>query len=216
MLRYRYKKESEAEYSAWTTLLSSDDLSTDEVITGALIGTLEAAPSYLIQIGVLDDIGELSNSTVRLKGAKVYWHRAGSINSFGFGEMVGEENTFLIGEDITLKVKGELSPVNGVQGVYLHRIMVVGNTFKLQSKFNAIEEDSVLHQCIHIAGAAGSLASPTLIHGLLHITGRGVATWLGEGNMTAVVNSDGSVQVTLPVAAVDLFTAISGDYFEVL
>lgn len=216
MLRYRYKKESEAEYSSWTTLLSSDDLSTDEVITGALIGTLEAAPSYLIQIGVLDDIGELSNSTVRLKGAKVYWHRAGSINSFGFGCYVDEENTFLIGEDITFKVKGEIVPEQGVQGVYMKQIMVFGNTFTLQSTFNSIEEDSVLHQCIHIAGAAGSLAAPTLIHGVLHITGRGVAMWLGEGNLSAVVNSDGSVQVTLPVAAVDLFTAISGDYFEVL
>lgn len=108
VIRYRYKAENDSSYSAWTTILASSSAG-DEVTTNALLGgTLAQTSSYMVQVGVIDDIGESHEVTIRIPTDKVYMHRAGSMNSLGIGKYAEEENTVDIAEDITLKVRGNV------------------------------------------------------------------------------------------------------------
>jgi hypothetical protein len=107
-IRYRYKAEG-GSYSSWVTILATNSAS-DEVDTGALLGgALLPTSSYVVQVGVVDTIGEADTTTVSIPTDKIFWHRAGSINSFGFGKYAEEENTFDIAEDITTKFRGKVS-----------------------------------------------------------------------------------------------------------
>lgn len=108
VIRYRYKPEKGG-YSSWFTILAGSDTSTDEVITGALLGgALAVDATYIVQVGVYDDIGESTESTFTIPTDKVYDHADGSRRSYTFGGYVEEDNTFAIAEDIVLKAKGTL------------------------------------------------------------------------------------------------------------
>lgn len=92
-IMYRYKHESAASYSSWATLLAKDNLSTDEVTSGALLGgVLSPTSSYVVQVQVVDDVGESASTTIMVPTDKVYMHRAGSLNSMGIGKYVEKEN----------------------------------------------------------------------------------------------------------------------------
>ena len=105
-LEYRYK-ESGGSYSSWTTILAST-ASSDEVVSGALIGTLDIAKSYFVQIRAIDAIGESVISATTISTEKVYMHRAGSMNSFALGKYAEENNTFDVSEDITAIFRGRV------------------------------------------------------------------------------------------------------------
>ena len=106
-IRYRYKAEKATSYSSWVTNLASNSAS-DEVTTNAMLGgALLQTSSYMVQVGVIDDIGESHEVTFRIPTDKIYMHRAGSINSLGIGKYAEEENVVDIAEDITLKVRGK-------------------------------------------------------------------------------------------------------------
>ena len=105
-IRYRYKLASASSYSAWTTILAKDSLTSDQVETGALLGgVLSATSSYHVQVQAIDDIGESAYATITVPTDKVYWHRDGVRNSFTFGGYVEEDNTFAIAGDVAFKVK---------------------------------------------------------------------------------------------------------------
>lgn len=106
-IRYRYKTEG-GSYSAWTTILATTDTS-DEIVTGALLGTLDVTSSYLVQVQAVDTIGETGTTTLSLPTERVYRHKAGSIGSLGIGKYAEEENTVDIAEHITTKVRGNAS-----------------------------------------------------------------------------------------------------------
>lgn len=59
LLRYRYKKESATDYSSWTTLLAKTSTSSDEVAKTLENIVTDIKSSYIVQIGVVDDIGEV-------------------------------------------------------------------------------------------------------------------------------------------------------------
>ncbi len=107
-IRYRYKVEG-GSYSSWATILATTS-SSDEVDTGALLGgALLPTSSYVVQVGVVDTIGEVDTTTISIPTDKVYMHRAGSINSLGIGKYVEEEDTIDIAEDITTKFRGKVT-----------------------------------------------------------------------------------------------------------
>lgn len=106
-IRYRYKPEG-GSYSSWTTILA-DNAASDEVTTGALLGGgLEVAKSYVVQVGVIDTIGEAASSTIQIPTERVYMHKAGSKRSFAFGKYAEEENTFDVAQDITAIFRGDV------------------------------------------------------------------------------------------------------------
>ena len=102
-IRYRYKPAN-GTYSSWVTILSGGSTS-DEVNTVQSI-TLAVDATYLVQVGVIDDTGENSHTTVTIPTDKVYWHRDGSRRSFTFGGYVEEDNTFAITDDIVFVPMG--------------------------------------------------------------------------------------------------------------
>lgn len=104
-IRFRHKAEG-GSYSEWTTILATGAAS-DEVSTGALLGgALALTSSYVVQVGVVDTLGEEDTTTVSIPTAKIYMHRAGSINSLGIGKYAEEENTVDVAEEITTKFRG--------------------------------------------------------------------------------------------------------------
>lgn len=110
-IRYRYKSEHGA-YGSWEPILAEDNTSTDEITTEALLeGTLAVDTTYIVQIGVVDDIGNETYTTATIPTDKVYWHRDGARRSFTFGGYVEEDNTFAIASDIVFKAKGGIAPI---------------------------------------------------------------------------------------------------------
>lgn len=128
-IRYRYKAEG-GSYSAWITILPTT-ASSDEIVTGALLGTLDVMSTYLVQIAAVDTIGEMGSTIISLPTERVYMHKAASMNSLGIGKYAEEANTVDIAEDMLLKVRGELSvrgdkvsdlPVEvGTNGIWTYR-----------------------------------------------------------------------------------------------
>lgn len=109
-IRYRYKAEG-GSYSSWTTILATTATS-DEVVTGALLGgALSVQSSYMVQVQAVDSIGETGTTTISLPTERVYMHKAGSINSLGIGEYVEEENTISVSEQIGVRLKGGYKPI---------------------------------------------------------------------------------------------------------
>ena len=105
-IQYRYKPHG-GTYSDWATILDTTAAS-DEVDTGALLGTLDVSTSYSVHIRAIDDMGESASSTVLVPTERIYAHRAGSRNAFAFGKYVEEDDTFDFAEDITVKFRGDV------------------------------------------------------------------------------------------------------------
>lgn len=90
-IRYRYKAASASEYSAWTTILASDNLSSNTIETGALLGgALTLDKTYVVQVQAIDDIGEHGEATISIPTESVYMHR--TKNAMGLGKIVEGEN----------------------------------------------------------------------------------------------------------------------------
>ena len=107
-IRYRYKTEG-GSYSSWVTILAGNALSSDEVITGALLdGALAIDTTYIVQVQAVDDINETATVTITVPTEKVYLHKAGSINSLGIGKYAEDPNTVDVAEEIDVKVRGAL------------------------------------------------------------------------------------------------------------
>ena len=101
LIRYRYKAASAASYSAWTTILARDTLTTNQVETGALLGgVLAVNASYMIQIQAIDDIGDYAETTISVPTDKVYMHQSGKLNSLGLGKYAEKANTLDTAWDI--------------------------------------------------------------------------------------------------------------------
>lgn len=107
-IRYRYKSEG-GSYSSWSNILLGSNLTTDEIVTGALLnGALAIDKSYLVQVQAIDDIGESATTTISIPTDKVYMHEAASMNSLGIGKYAEEENIVDIAEDVKVKVRCNL------------------------------------------------------------------------------------------------------------
>ena len=122
-IRYKYKAVSATSYSSWVTILASDSVSSDEVETDALLdGALSATQSYMVQIGVIDTIGEESVTTIIIPTDSIYMCRAGDIDSLGIGEYVEEPNPVSIAERLNVKIKGSIVSNEIGQGVDLNNL----------------------------------------------------------------------------------------------
>lgn len=59
LIRYRYREEGTNTFSAWKTLLARDNVATDMIDSAPISGVVPSAQtSYVVQVGVVDDIGE--------------------------------------------------------------------------------------------------------------------------------------------------------------
>lgn len=108
-IRYRYKLESAASYSSWVTILEPSSVASDEIETKALLsGNILLTNTYMVQVGVIDDIGETNTATIIIPTEKVYMDRAGGINALGIGKYAEDPNLLDISEDWDVHVRGSL------------------------------------------------------------------------------------------------------------
>lgn len=85
-IQYRYKSEGDTSYSNWVTILDSSSLSSDEVVTGALLnGTLAIDTNYIVQVQVIDDLGQSAFITQYVPSEEVYMDRPAGGKGMGLG-----------------------------------------------------------------------------------------------------------------------------------
>lgn len=90
MIRYRYKAEG-GSYSSWKQLLAKDSLKSNTVDSDALLnGVLDVKTTYIVQVGVLDDVGGSTTTTIRVPTESVHTHR--TKNGMGLGKYVEEDD----------------------------------------------------------------------------------------------------------------------------
>lgn len=95
-IRYRYKAASASAWSAWTTILAKNFLSSNTVETGALLGgVLAVDKTYHVQVQAVDDIGDYAETTIEVPTEKVHTHKAK--NGMGFGKYCEGENLLDVG-----------------------------------------------------------------------------------------------------------------------
>lgn len=119
-VQYRYSQDGSS-YSSWSTILQSTK-ATDEVTTGALLGTLSAQASYVVHIRAVDEIGNPAESFITLPTEKVYWHRDGARNALGLGKYNEKDNALDSAWDIHMnshKVTGLPTPTGSTDAVPL-------------------------------------------------------------------------------------------------
>ena len=155
-IQYRYAKYG-SDYSGWVTILDRDSGS-DEVITGALLdGMLSTTASYFVEVRAIDDIGSQAPTTFTIPTDKIYSHKNGPINSFGFGAYVEEENTFLTGDDITLKARG---PMAAKSFMLLEQEITVGGDLNTYYPVNIVP-DTPANSQPYFLGVSRTLSTPS-------------------------------------------------------
>lgn len=113
-IRYRYKPDG-GSYNEWTNILLGSNVSTDEVVTGALLGgALAVNTTYIVQVQAIDDVGESATTSITVPTGKVFMHKAASMNALGIGKYAEEPNTVDVSEDINIKVRGRLQVGNTI------------------------------------------------------------------------------------------------------
>lgn len=101
-IRYRYKASSAVQFGEWTMLKDGADTGGDTFATGALLGgTLAIETSYIVEIGVVDDIGEPASTAFAIPTDTVYAHR--TRNALGLGKYVEGENMLDVAWDTYLR-----------------------------------------------------------------------------------------------------------------
>ena len=154
-IRYRYKLETAASYSSWTTILETTATS-DEIITGALLGgVLALDSSYLVQVQAIDDIGEYGYTTISVPTDKVYMHRDKLKRALAFGKYIEEENCIDIAEDITVRIRGPF------EATYLSTATESdGNTFDYLKMGAKITASAVAPKSLNDYKTPGNYYSP--------------------------------------------------------
>ena len=118
LLRYRYKTESATSYSDWMTLLSKGTTSSDQVDKVLEGITLDKKTSYVVQIGVVDDIGEAPDALeFSIPTEAVVMHLRKGGKGVGIGKYSENDNVLDIADDWDVwgrvyslgKVKKEIS-----------------------------------------------------------------------------------------------------------
>ena len=107
VIRYRYRLESSNKFSDWKDILAGEKTSTDMVDCVEDVG-LSTQSTYVVELGVLDDIGESASTVIIVPTDRVYMHKAGSKRSIGVGKYAEDDNTVDIAQDLTVKVRGKL------------------------------------------------------------------------------------------------------------
>ena len=66
-VRYRYRTESDTDFSDWITILDKSKIDTDTIAPDPIPGVVSATDTaYVVQVGVIDDVGESDASTFNI------------------------------------------------------------------------------------------------------------------------------------------------------
>lgn len=121
-IQYQYTQNGTT-WTPWATILAPNSLSSDEVVTGALLdGALSDQLSYVVRVMAIDDVGRFADAYITLSTGKVYWHRDGERNALGLGKYNERDNGIDSAWDFYMnghKVTGLPTPVDATDAVPL-------------------------------------------------------------------------------------------------
>ena len=83
-LRYRYAKQGQTLPETWTTLLEANT-GVDAVQTGALPVNLATDAIYIVEVGVIDTVGNTSETSYTILTEAVFMHEKAGGNGLGLG-----------------------------------------------------------------------------------------------------------------------------------
>ena len=107
LLRYRYKAESAASYSAWTTCIAKSSTETDyyeAIIPGV---ATPVTTLFYVEIGVIDDIGEVSSIVLTVPADTCALHLADGGKRIGILKYNPDFDGILVGGNV--KLEGDLT-----------------------------------------------------------------------------------------------------------
>ena len=114
-IRYRCKPATNASFtdSDWVTILAKNSTS-DEVTTAPIANVVSnTSISYIVEVGVVDDVGESSSLRVTVPTLSVTFHLRDGGNGAAFGKYAEKEKCLEISPDWTVKILGGLE-VGGI------------------------------------------------------------------------------------------------------
>lgn len=108
-IRYRYRTESAASFSSWVTLLAKSSTASDTVDSTPLANIVSSVKTtYVVEIGVVDDIGKTASVTMVVPTDNVTVHLRKGGKAIGIGKYAEEDGVVDVAEDFTLRVRGKL------------------------------------------------------------------------------------------------------------
>ena len=109
LIRYRYRAESATSFSSWVTLLDKSSTASDTVDSAPLANIVSSVKTtYVVEIGVVDDIGKAASITIVVPTDTVTVHLRRGGKAVGIGKYAEEDGVVDIAEDFTLRVRGKL------------------------------------------------------------------------------------------------------------
>lgn len=91
-IQYKYLSDG-VSWSNWATLLSPQNLNSNEIVTGPLLGgVLAPKKSYVVHLMAIDSIGRYSETFITIPTEKIYMHRDGARNAIGLGKYNTRDN----------------------------------------------------------------------------------------------------------------------------
>lgn len=98
ILRYRYAKHGQTLPETWTTLLEAN-ASGDAVQTGALLGSLATDAIYIVEVGVIDTVGNTSETSYTILTEAVFMHERIGGKGLGLGMYCTADNRLEVAWD---------------------------------------------------------------------------------------------------------------------
>lgn len=205
-LRYRYKKATDSDFSAWQNLLLITNTTAEEVDTVVLGGALSATVSYIVQVDAVDSIPNHTYVTFDIPTEEVLLHKAGSIGSLGIGEYVSDVNIISIAKNKHIRMKSSLN------GVRMYNKSVSGTKeLDINTKYADFSGTGNERQTFFVFGEANG----SMVYGVARVANNGTTKWAGTDGVTLQTKTGGVLSVVLPNVAYDIFTIISGRDFTV-
>ena len=108
LLRFRHKTENATSFLSWVSLLEKDNTNSNEIDAIIENAVTSTTTSYIVQIGVVDDIGESTIAEFTIPTADVTVHLRKGGKGIGIGKYSEEDNCVDIDEDWELNARGDV------------------------------------------------------------------------------------------------------------
>lgn len=107
LMRFKHKPEGSTSWGDWTTILAKDNEadSVDAILTGI---NLSLSTTYLVQIEVVDEVGESSSTLITIPTADVTVHLRAGGKAIGVGKYAEKDHIVDIDDEWELNVRGTL------------------------------------------------------------------------------------------------------------
>lgn len=107
ILRFRYKAEGAASWGAWTTILDKDN-SSDSIDATISNINLSVSKTYLVQMELVDDVGESSLTVITIPTAEITVHLRAGGKAIGIGKYAEKDNIVDIDDEWELNARGDV------------------------------------------------------------------------------------------------------------